>query len=255
MILEIKSMNFSYSSIEILKKINLNINQHELVTILGPNGVGKTTLLKCINKLLKPSSGKILLNGNDILQMSQIEIAKKIGYVSQTNEKYRMTVFDAVMLGRYPYIKWGISGSDLQKVNSIIHILNLEKLTLRFLDELSGGELQKVCVARALVQEPELLLFDEPASNLDLKSQLEIMDLIRSVVTNHKVSAVLTLHDLNTALRYSDRLVFLKSGEIYSYCQPKDITEQLIEDVYGVPVILMKHGELPFIIPKGDHHK
>lgn len=251
MIVDIDNVKFKYKTLDILKGINFSIQEHEIVSILGPNGVGKTTLLKCINTILKPYAGSILIQKEDVIKLSQMKIAQKVGYVAQKNESSRITVFDAVMLGRYPYIKWSISEIDLRIVNSIIHTLHLEDLSLRFIDELSGGELQKVCTARALVQEPDILLLDEPTSNLDLKNQIEILDLISKVVIEHKVAAIMTMHDLNMALRYSDTFIFIKEGKVYSYCKKNAVTASIVEDVYGIPVSIELYGSIPIVIPKG----
>ena len=251
MILNMKNVTFKYKALDILNCIDLSINEHEIVSILGPNGVGKTTLLKCINAILKPYIGSILIHQEDVMKLNRIAIAKKVGYVAQKNETSRITVFDAVMLGRYPYIKWDISEKDIRIVNSIIHTLHLNDMSLRFIDELSGGELQKVCTARALVQEPDILLLDEPTSNLDLKNQIEILDLVNRVVTEHNVAAIMTMHDLNMALRYSDKLIFLRDGKIYSYCETTDITASIIEKVYGIPVVIKHYDSIPVVIPKG----
>jgi iron complex transport system ATP-binding protein len=148
-------------------------------------------------------------------------------------------------------MKWDISEKDLRIVNSIINTLHLNDLSLRFIDELSGGELQKVCTARALVQEPDILLLDEPTSNLDLKNQIEILDLIHRIVIEHNVAAIMTMHDLNMAMRYSDKLIFLRDGKIYSYCETTNITASIIEEVYGIPVVIEHYDSIPVVIPKG----
>lgn len=251
MILNIENVKFKYQSHLVLDGIELKIDEHEIVSILGPNGVGKTTLLKCINAILKPYMGSIIIQKENVLNLSQIKIAQKVGYVAQKNESSRITVFDAVMLGRYPYIRWDITENDLRIVNSIIHTLHLDDLSLRFIDELSGGELQKICTARALVQEPDILLLDEPTSNLDLKNQIEILKLVEKVVTEHNVAAIMTMHDLNMALRYSDKLIFLKDGKIFAYCNKNDVTAEMIEMVYDVPVTIEMYDNFPIVIPKG----
>lgn len=252
MILEIDKLKFNYRINTIIEDIDLKIDEHELVAVMGPNGAGKTTLIKCINSILKPSSGSIMIHKENLLNMDQLKIAQKIGYVAQKSETCRITVFDAIMLGRYPYIKWGISKNDLKIVNSIIHTLHLDNIALRFIDELSGGELQKVSTARALVQEPDILLLDEPTSNLDLKNQIEIMELIKKVVVKHKVAAIISMHDINMALRYCDRFMFLKDRTVFSFCKQNEITETMIEHVYGLPVTIKYFDDIPFVIPKGE---
>ncbi|HPC80752.1 MAG TPA: ABC transporter ATP-binding protein, partial [Methanofastidiosum sp.] len=212
MMLEISNLKFSYKNKEIFNQIDFNLESNEILSILGPNGVGKTTLLKCINRILRPQGGSILVENQDIMNIKRIEIAKKLGYVPQRNETVRITVFDAILLGRKPHIKWDVSNKDISLVNSAMKKLNMEDLSLRYLDELSGGELQKVGIARAIVQEPKILLLDEPTSSLDLKNQQEILYLLSEIVDGHDVSVIMTMHDINSALRFSDKFIFLKGG-------------------------------------------
>jgi len=249
MILEVDDIAFNYRSKNVLNGIEFKIRKNEILSILGPNGVGKTTLLKCMNAILKPESGAIYIEEEDVLKLGRIEIAKKLGYVPQQAETGRLTAFDAILLGRRPHITWNISEKDLKIVNSAIKKMNLEDLALRYIDEMSGGEVQKVSIARALVQEPKVLLLDEPTSSLDLRNQLGILDIIKQVVDGHNVSAIMTMHDLNLALRYSDQFIFLKNGTIYSAGSRKEVTPEMIEEVYGVSVAIEKlHGH-PVVIP------
>lgn len=234
----------------ILDNISLDIGTHEFVSLMGPNGVGKTTLLKCINSILTPSFGSVTINDMPLEYLSPREIARLIGYVSQEAYSTRITVFDALLLGRYPHIKWRVTQNDLQAVNRIIEKMNLQKIALRYIDQLSGGELQKVSTARALVQEADFLLFDEPTSNLDLKNQVEILDLIRLSVKEHNVSALLTMHDINLALRYSDRLIFISQGKIFADCKRDEVTSAIIEKVYNTPVKIVRVDSLPVVIPE-----
>jgi iron complex transport system ATP-binding protein len=249
MILEVNGVEFQYKSKEVLKDIKFHLERNEILSILGPNGVGKTTLLKCMNAILKPKSGVILIEDEDILKLEQIEIARRVGYVPQRCEPARLTVFDAVLLGRMPHIKWNVSTEDIMLVESTIKKLNLEHVALRYIDELSGGELQKVGIARAIAQNPKLLLLDEPTSSLDLKNQLDILDTVRDVVRNENVSAIMTMHDLNLAFRYSDKFIFLKNGTIYAAGSMGDITPQVIEEVYGVPVTIQNYMDVSVVIP------
>lgn len=251
MILNVKGVRFSYKSLEVLKNIEFHIHEHEILSILGPNGVGKTTLLKCINSILKPDHGSILVDNIDMLKLNQLEIARKIAYVAQRTESSRLTAFDAILLGRYPHIKWKVSDKDLRVVHSIIRKLNLKKFSLRYIDELSGGELQKICTARALVQEPKILLLDEPTSSLDLKNQIEILQLIKTVVKEHKVATIMTMHDINMAIRYSDKLLFIKDGAIFAQCGKNEITEDIINEAYDVQVKIIIVDGHQVIIPQG----
>ncbi|ERP31671.1 ABC transporter ATP-binding protein [Chitinivibrio alkaliphilus] len=250
--LQVKNLQFSYGTAEVLKKIDFSVKAHEIVAILGPNGVGKTTLLKCINSIHTPRGGDVILDGRNILNLSPREIAKKIGYVAQKTSTARVTVYDAILLGRYPYITWRVTPRDREIVDSIIDKLHLREFTMRYIDELSGGELQKVATARALVQEPEVLLLDEPTSNLDLKNQFDLLSFIRRVVRHHDVSAIITMHDLNIALRYADTFLFVKDGEIYCHCSKDEVTEEIISTTYDIAISLHYIDGYPLIVPKGD---
>ncbi|AEH60826.1 ABC transporter related protein [Methanosalsum zhilinae DSM 4017] len=249
MILDVNGVEFNYSSKEVLSNIKFHLKKNEILAILGPNGVGKTTLLKCMNAILKPDKGTIMIEEEDVLKLEQIEIARRLGYVPQHCESAKLTAFDAILLGRMPHIKWNISTEDVMLVEAVIKRLKLEDLALRYIDELSGGELQKIGIARALAQNPKLLLLDEPTSSLDLKNQLNILDIIRDVVKKEDVSAIMTMHDLNLAFRYADKFLFLKNGTIFAAGSITDISPQIIEEVYGVPVTIQNYHNVSVVIP------
>jgi iron complex transport system ATP-binding protein len=249
MILEVDGVEFQYKSKEVLKEIKFELKRNEILSILGPNGVGKTTLLKCMNAILKPKRGTVLIEDEDVLKLEQIEIARRLGYVPQRCEPARLTAFDAILLGRMPHIKWNITTEDVMIVEDTIKKLNLDEMALRYIDELSGGELQKVGIARAIAQNPKLLLLDEPTSSLDLKNQLEILDTVRDVVRKENVSAIMTMHDLNLAFRYSDKFLFLKNGTIFAAGRMEDITSDIIKEVYGVPVTIQNYQNVSVVIP------
>lgn len=249
MILDVDGVAFNYRSASVIRDITFELSPHQVLAILGPNGVGKTTLLKCMNAILRPKSGSVLIEGADLLTADRMEIARKVGYVPQRCEAGRVTVFDAVLLGRRPHIGWDMTDKDIRIVEAAIRMLHLEDLALRYIDEMSGGELQKVSIARALVQEPRVLLLDEPTSSLDLKNQLEILGIVRRVTTEHDVAAVMTMHDLNMALRYADRFILLKDGVIHAAGGPDVVTPEIIEAVYGVPVTVERYNGFRFVVP------
>ncbi|NLZ28285.1 MAG: ABC transporter ATP-binding protein, partial [Firmicutes bacterium] len=217
--------------------------------IMGTNGVGKSTLLKCINKILMPQRGVITIEKDEIFKLNRREVARRIGYVPQRHGGGRFTVFDAVVLGRKPHITWDITAEDLEIVNRIIKLMGLEPFSLRYIDELSGGELQKVVIARALAQEPRVMLLDEPTSNLDLKNQLDVLNIIKKVVKEQQIAAVVTMHDLNLAFRFANKFIFLKEGTIYAAGGLEIITPEIIEAVYAVPVAVENYHAIPVIVP------
>ncbi|QGY38955.1 ATP-binding cassette domain-containing protein [Pseudodesulfovibrio cashew] len=249
MILSVSRLDFDYSGHRVLSAVDFDLAPGELLAILGPNGVGKTTLLKCINAIHSPSGGTIMVEDRNVLKMAPHEIALSIGYVAQRNDAARMTVFDAVLMGRKPHVSWKVRDHDLEIVDSALRRLHMDHLSLRHIDQLSGGELQKVALARAMVQEPRLMLLDEPTSALDLKSQVDILNLLRRIVTEHRIGAVMTMHDLNTALRYADKVLFLKDGRIHSTGPACQVTPDVVEEVYGLPVDIHRVSGRLLVVP------
>ncbi|OPY39978.1 MAG: Cobalamin import ATP-binding protein BtuD [Methanoregulaceae archaeon PtaU1.Bin066] len=252
MILSVDELRFFYRNQEVLADIAFSIDEGEIVAILGPNGVGKTTLLKCLNRILTPRGGAVLLDGDDLSRLDLMEIARKVGYVPQRVETGRLTAFDAVLLGRRPHIGWDVTGKDLKVVDAVFRRLHMDHLRLSYIDEMSGGELQKIAIARAIVQEPKVLLLDEPTSNLDLKNQVNILSIIARIVREHHIAAVMTMHDLNQALRFADRFIFLKGGRVYSHGGHDMVSSAVIEEVYGLPVVIGELGGVRCVVPAGQ---
>lgn len=219
------------------------------MVILGPNGVGKTTLLRCINSILKPAQGAIWVDGRKMSELTPQQIARRVGYVAQQQTPGRMTAFDAILMGRRPHIQWRVSDEDLRIVDGAIKRLALQELAMRYIDQMSGGELQKVAIGRAMVQEPKLLLLDEPTSNLDLKNQLEILRLLRHAIQDHGMAAVMTMHNLNMALRFADKHLFLKDGRIFDVGRPEEISAETVKEVYGIAVEIHRHNGHLLVIP------
>jgi iron complex transport system ATP-binding protein len=248
MMLSIAGVQFKYESHAVLRDIHLELDRGQVLAVLGVNGAGKSTFLKCINRILRVRKGSIQLHSEDVLRMKGEEIARHMGYVPQRYDEEELAVFDAVLLGRKPYIKWKATERDLQIVETILKQMALEDMAMRPVRTLSGGEMQKVILARALAQEPDLLLLDEPTSNLDLRNQLEVMGLVHTAVKDRGLSAVICLHDINLALRYADRFLMFKDGRVHTQGGREAVTPEAIHQVYGVPVILGEVQGYPIVV-------
>ncbi len=250
MILRIENISFSYPSTPVLDGITLHVSQGEVVAVVGKNGAGKSTLLKCINHIIKPAAGGIYVNELDIEKVACLERARKIGYLSQKSEHvFPMTVFEVVLMGRYPYSPFRFTRHDEEIVAGILAQMELGNLANRTFDRLSGGEQQQVLIARALAQEADVLLFDEPTNNLDLRHQLEIMQLIRRVAKEEGKTSLIAIHDLNLAASFADRVIIIHQNKIFSAGTPAEVlTEGSLSHVFGVAVKIYNHNGIPHIV-------
>ncbi len=250
MMLAVDAIAFSYGARLVLDSVSLEVAAGEICSIMGNNGAGKSTLLKCILGALRPSAGMVFLSGEDASRLGRMEIARRMGYVAQRDGAGAgLTVFDAVLMGRRPHIGWGAGARDFRVAEEVIAALKLEELALRRLDELSGGELQKVMIARALAQEPGILLMDEPTSNLDLRNQLEVMETLKREVAERGIAALMAIHDVNLALRFSCKFVLLSGGSVFACGGPEVINKESMEKVYGVKVEVETRGGVRMVVP------
>ncbi|MBP2134389.1 iron complex transport system ATP-binding protein [Methanomicrobium sp. W14] len=249
--LSVKNLHFSYDSEDILNGISLNVTDGRVVSLLGPNGSGKSTFLKCIDRILEPQAGKVLVDRQDLLKMGRMDIAKTIAYVPQNSiRSFPNSVFDVVLMGRRPYLGWREDVSDEDEVWSVLRLLGIENLAMSSFTELSGGQQQKVLIARALVQNTGLILLDEPTSNLDLWHQIDVMEVIRSLVKKKRLTAIIAIHDLNMAAKYSDVVVMMKRGRIVAAGDPESvINSENIEKVYGVKANVKRSDDFLYIVP------
>ena len=249
--LKVHGLFFRYKNVTVLKDVGIELNKGEVLSIVGPNGAGKTTLLKCIVQIVKPDNGAILIDGKDASRMKRLDLARSIGYVPQSSpSKFPITVFDAVLMGRRPYIAWKPSQKDLEVVAALLRSMGLEDMALRDYDQLSGGQKQKVLLARAFAQDTDYLLLDEPTSNLDLRHQMEVMEMISGMVKRKGAAAMLAMHDLNLASRFSDTIVMLNAGKIFCTGEPSQvITVENIKSVYGVEARKNRNSGYPYILP------
>lgn len=237
--LSVENLQFHYQGgPKVLKKINFSLGDGEFLAILGNNGAGKSTMLKCFNHIITPDAGEVLLNGENLLKMSAKEVARRIAFVAQNVPDTQMTVHDMVMLGRRPYMSWAFTERDHEIVHEAMDRLKVSEFRGRFLNRLSGGERQKVMLARALAQEPKLLLLDEPTSSLDLKNQYQVLQIVKDICHETGISAIVVIHDLNLALRFCDRFLLMQQGEVFRYGDAGILDREAIWKVYGV------HGEV-----------
>ena len=239
--LETRQVSVTLSRKEIVKQASLQVKQREFVALLGPNGSGKTTLLKSIYRVLKPSHGAILIDGGDINSLSHRETARRMGVVSQFNNlNFDFTVEEMVLMGRAPHKKAfdRDTEEDYRIVEDALRRVEMLDFRDRSFLTLSGGEKQRIILARALAQQVEMLILDEPTNPLDIKYQIQIMDVVKSL----GVGVLAALHDLNLTLMYCTYVYVLKDGRIVAYGPTEDvITEQLIRDVYEVECSVARH--------------
>ncbi|MCS7139743.1 MAG: ABC transporter ATP-binding protein [Candidatus Nezhaarchaeota archaeon] len=247
--IKVKDVKVLYKSVKALDGVSLSVRNGEVLSLVGPNGAGKSTLLKVINGIVRPKYGTVYLDQKSLSSLPPLDIAKKIGYVPQRlNIIGMLTVYDFVMSGRRPYIRFMPTKVDEKKAYEALKTVNATNLVDRALTELSGGELQRVIIARALAGEPEVLLLDEPTSNLDIRHQLEIQRIIVELRARGLITIVAT-HDLTFAYRTSDKILMLNHGKVFAAGKPDDVlTPENIAKVYGVKPLIIKECRL--IVPE-----
>lgn len=240
--LRVQGVEVRYNGFKALDGVNLEVKPGEILSVVGPNGAGKTTLLKVMDFMIKPKRGAVYINGRELRGLSLKEIAKIIGYVPQRlGGITELSVFDFVLAGRCPYIT-GLPGkADFEKARIVLEDLKIRHLSERPLITLSGGELQRVMIAKALVNDPQILLLDEPTANLDPYFQMEILTLIRDLAKKKGISIIMVLHDLTQAYRFSDKVIMLKDGRVFSAGLPDEVlTPENIYETYGIRVLVLK---------------
>lgn len=243
--LRILDVNFNYGAREVLKGVTLTLEEGEFVGLMGPNGSGKTTLLKVINNILKPKSGTVMINEVEVSKLNVKELAKVFGTVSQEYEtSLGFTAFDVVLMGRNPHLSRlkGESRRDYEVTIRAMKLTNTLHLADRLFNELSGGEKQRIIIARALAQEPKVMLLDEPTSHLDINNQIEILELLKKLCREENILVIAVIHDFNLAAYYCDKIVLMKDGRIHSMGRPYEVlSSNNIEEVFGVKVSVSRH--------------
>jgi len=252
--IEAQDLGVSYGDNLIWEHINLDINQPGLVSILGPNGVGKSTFMYTINKILEPTSGRVLLDGDDVMELSFKDIAKKVAYVPQSSgETFAMTVMDTVLMGRYPHSGYTVTKEDVEIATDCLIKMHMGEYAMRNFNELSAGQHQRVMIARGLAQMPELLMLDEPTSNLDIYHQIYTMRLLRDIAHERNMTVLIICHDLNIASRFSDRVIIFRKGTVYADGTAQEVlTDKTIYDVYNVKADIMPVDGRPYVIFHAD---
>ncbi|MCD6293102.1 MAG: ABC transporter ATP-binding protein [Deltaproteobacteria bacterium] len=245
-----KDLSFNYGSQPVLEKISCSLTTGRIYAVLGVNGAGKSTLIKLLAGFLKPVGGSIFLDDDNLDELSLSQIAKRVAYVPQYQQLSDLTVSDYLLLGRKPHWRWLNSSTDEEIVFTTLEKLHLNNLALRPLYKLSGGELQKTAIARALVQEPEILLLDEPTSSLDLKNQHEVMEIIVRETTTRNLTTIITLHDVNLALRFAESFLLMKEKKILAFGGREIMTQKNLSELYEIKVQLNAFGKSVLVAPE-----
>ena len=261
--IHLEKVSLGYGSKTILTDVSLEARPGEMLGIIGPNGSGKSTLIRGMTRLITPSSGQIFIDGQSITSIKHSELARLVAVVPQNAALPPLfTASEVVLLGRTPHLGlFRYEGvKDLAIVEKAMQVTRTAHLAERKIGELSGGEKQRLVIARTLAQEPKIILLDEPTANLDINYQLETLDLIRHLCLEQKLIVIAALHDLNLAVQYCDHLVILNQGKIYSQGAPETIVNrQTIKDVYGADVYVFPHpvNKLPatLVVSQKDRDK
>ena len=247
--LKIENLHYSYTGkTEVLRGADLELSEGQVGILLGKNGSGKTTLFKNLLGINKPSGGKIQFDGENLLKMPRRERARRIAYVPQDIQFGALTVFDSILMGRVSYFGLKASQDDYVAVEKIIRDMGLESFAQRNVDALSGGERQKIAIARAMAQEPKLMVFDEPTGNLDISNEHLIFQEAKKLAREKNISILSSLHDLNQALAFGDKFFFLKNGVVKYAGGPEIVTPEVIKETYGMDVRIREIDGRPVVL-------
>jgi len=248
-VITLDNVHFAYNSAPVIRGVSYNASGGSFTAMLGPNGSGKTTLIRLINGMLTPKQGRVDLMGHSTSGMKAVDLARRMAYVPQREQNvFASTVFDTILLGRNPYIKWTPGKEDRRIVSEIMVKLSLDEIALKDINTLSGGQRQRVFIARALAQQPEVILLDEPTANLDLRHQHEVLQLLMDL-SRKGITLVMAIHDLNLALKYCTDFMVLNEGMLVAHGGKEVFSRELIEKIYKVEVRIIQEKDQTFIIP------
>jgi iron complex transport system ATP-binding protein len=255
--LEIENVCVAYGRQRVLENISLTVGRGQVLALIGPNGAGKTTLLRAINGTLRPQSGRVMVNGQDIAHLSEVHRARLMSVVPQARQMPEaFTVWETVLLGRTPYLGWlgRPTPKDRAVVETALARTEIADLAHRRIGQLSGGEQQRVLLARALAQNTPLLLLDEPTTHLDLHHQADLLNLALELAHGHNLAVVMALHDLNHASLYADWVALLDQGRLQAWGRPAEVlTAERLSAIYRMPLHVISHPDynVPLILPDG----
>ncbi len=259
--LEIENLVLGYGHTEVVKDLTFRVNPGEMVGLIGPNGSGKSTIIKAISNIIHPFSGRVLLDGRNVSKIPRQELARLIGVVPQMPLlPSTFTAFEIVLMGRNPHLRlFQYEGpEDMAITWQAMGKTATQSLAERMVSELSGGEIQRLIVARVLAQQPKSILLDEPTANLDINHQVEILDLIKGLCHEENLTVVITLHDLNLASQYCDRLILINEGRVHAQGTPGEvINNENVKAVYGAEGSVYTHpvNGLPIVLAKAGTNR
>ncbi len=246
--LNVNNISFSYlkNQTNVIDDVSFSLKEGQVNILLGPNGIGKSTVLKCLNRILKVNSGTIEIDGKDINSFKARELAKIVAYVEQSPHVENMSVYETIMLGRTPYITFAPTKKDKEIVEEVIKEIGLDELGARNISSLSGGEKQKVMIALALASDSKILLLDEPTANLDIKNSLMVMNLIKSLAKKKNLTVLVSMHDISLAFNYGDYFLFMGEKNVKYALTKKEISEDIMKEIYDVDFKINEDGTISY---------
>ena len=234
--IEVKNITKSYGNKKVVDNVSLNIEEGKITSFIGPNGAGKSTLLSIISRLIKRDCGEVIIDGKEVLEWDNKELAKKVSILRQTNNiNIRLTIRELVEFGRFPHCGGNLKEEDIENVDQALRYMQLEDIQSKYLDELSGGQRQRAYIAMVIAQNSDYIFLDEPLNNLDMKHSVEIMKILRTLTDELGKTVVIVIHDINFASCYSDNIVALKDGKLVKNGPATDtIQKEELEKIYEI---------------------